>query len=207
MNPRRRLRRIRGKFHSSTRRVLYSIRQLAPLQSKFSYSFAFPSLLFLPFPMYLPSPSLFVFAFAYTHVYPCLSHSSTPLSPILFASTRLASTRLDSPLDASCYINNRKLCTPRIRTLNPFPSSLSTLYLRLSILVPIHRYIVVCTWLLHGSVATGTPVHPDNEYPTCARQKTVGACERHWFSAFNEVRGSQGIEEVAFHWLFHLAKR
>ena len=89
-----------------------------------------------------------------------------------------------------------------------FPLPPSTLYLDLSILVPIQRYTGgSCTWLLHGSVATGTPVHPDNGYPTWARQKTVGAWERHWFSAFNEVRGSQGIEEVAFHWLFHLAKR
>lgn len=161
----------------------------------------------VPFPMYLASPSLFVFAFTYRYIY--ISMFIPFFSPSLrFSSPRFDSTRLDSPLDASSYINNRKLCTPRIRTANPFPSSpLDTISRSIHPRPHPPVYRGSCTWLLHGSVATGTPVHPDNGYPTCARQKTVGACERHWFSAFNEVRGSQGIEEVAFHWLFHLAKR
>lgn len=87
--------------------------------------------------------------------------------------------------------------------MNPFPSSPLDTISR-SIHPRPHP-----PWLVYVVITRFrcTPVHPDNGYPTWARQKTVGACERHWFSAFNEVRGSQGIEEVAFHWLFHLAKR
>lgn len=127
--------------------------------------------------------------------------------PFFSLSLRFSSPRLDSTLHSMHRATSTTASYVHLvyaRWIH-FPLPPSTLYLDLSILVPIHRGS--CTWLLHGSVATGTPVHPDNGYPTWARQKTVGACERHWFSAFNEVRGSQGIEEVAFHWLFHLAKR
>lgn len=126
-------------------------------------------------------------------------------------SLRFSSPRLDSTLHSmhratsttASYVHHK-----RIRTVNPFPSSpLDTISRSIHPRPHPTVYRGSCTWLLHGSVATGTPVHPDNGYPTWARQKTVGAWERHWFSAFNEVRESQGIEEVAFHWLFHLAKR